>query len=108
MSDKNHNLDLEYKILKSLSSKPMTTQREVASELDLSLGKTNFLIKSLLERGYVKLGNFRKSDNKIGYLYVLTPEGVITKSKLARQYLHMKSEEYNKLKKEIETLRNEI
>jgi len=100
--------DLEYKILKNLEMNPKMTQREVALKLDLSLGKTNFVIRSLLERGFVKLTNFRKSDNKIGYLYLLTPEGVSNKSKLAQQYLKLKSEEYASLEKEIANLRNEI
>ena len=100
--------DAELKILRILEENPKSTQRQVALELNLSLGKTNYLIRSLLDKGYVKLTNFRKSDNKVGYLYLLTPKGVANKSILAQKFLQRKSEEYARLKEEIENLRKDL
>ena len=80
------------------------TQRQMASELGLSLGKTNYVVRALVDKGWVKLSNFKRSDNKLGYLYLLTPEGVTEKSILAQNFLNRKSIEYNRLKKEIEKL----
>ena len=73
-----------------------------------SLGKTNYVVRALVDKGWVKLTNFKRSDNKIGYIYLLTPEGVSEKSVLAQNFLKRKSEEYNKLKIEIEMLKNEL
>ena len=101
-----HNSDLEYIILSKFIDNPHLTQRQLSKTLGLSLGKTNYLIRALFDKGWVKLNNFRKSDNKLGYKYILTPEGVETKRKLAKQFLINKSKEYNKLKKEIEKLTN--
>jgi len=98
----------QLKILKIFEENPKSTQRQVASKLDLSLGKTNYLIRSLLDKGYVKLSNFKRSDNKIGYLYILTPKGVFNKSKLTNSFIEHKSKEYNRLKEEIESLRNDL
>jgi len=103
-----HKSEFEYKILKNLEDNPRLTQRQMSTKLGLSLGKTNYLIRSLLDKGYVKLTNFRKSDNKIGYLYLLTPDGVLNKTKLAQQFLQRKSEEYARLKEEIESLRKQL
>ena len=84
------------------------TQRQMAKELGLSLGKTNYVVRALVDKGWVKLTNFKRSDNKLGYIYLLTPEGVSEKSILAQNFLKRKSEEYNKLKIEIEMLKNEL
>ena len=80
----------------------------MAKELGLSLGKTNYIVRALVDKGWVKLSNFKRSDNKLGYIYLLTPEGVSEKTVLAQNFLKRKSEEYNKLKKEIEMLKNEL
>jgi len=96
--------DLEYKILKNIEINPSLTQRQLAKELDVSLGKVNYVIRSLLDIGWVKIDNFRKSDNKIGYLYLLTPEGITQKTIITQQFLKRKIEEYDNLKKEIEEL----
>lgn len=98
----------EYKILKNVEKNPNITQRQMAKELGLSLGKTNYIIQALIQRGWVKLDNFKKSNSKIGYIYLLTPEGLSKKSKLAQNFLAMKSNEYNELKKQIEQLKEEI
>ena len=103
-----HKSDAEYIILRILKDNPKVTQREMAKELGLSLGKTNYVVRALIDKGWVKLSNFKRSDNKLGYIYLLTPEGMAKKSILAQNFLKRKSEEYNRLKKEIEILKNEL
>ena len=103
-----HKSDTEYIILKILKDNPKMTQRQMAKELGLSLGKINYVVRALVDKGWVKLTNFKRSDNKLGYIYLLTPEGVSEKSVLAQNFLKRKSEEYNKLKIEIEILKNEL
>ena len=99
--------DSEYIILKLLEQNPKLTQRQVALELGVSLGKTHYLIRALVDKGLVKLGNFKNSNNKISYLYVLTPKGISEKSELAKAFLSRKRKEYIKLKSEIEELMQE-
>ena len=99
--------DTEYKILKILERNPQRTQRQVAGELGLSLGKTHYLIRALINKGLVKLGNFKTSNNKIGYLYLLTPEGLVKKSELAQSFLLRKRQEYERLSEEITELMKE-
>ena len=99
--------DNEYKILKIFQDNPNATQRQVAKELNLSLGKTNYIIRALVDKGWIKLSNFRRSDNKLGYIYLLTKQGIAEKSVLTQIFLRKKSEEYNRLKKEIEMLKKE-
>ncbi len=103
-----HKSDTEYLVLKKLENNPRLTQRELSVELGLSLGKTNYVIKALVDKGWLKLNNFKRSDNKLGYIYLLTPRGISGKTILARNFLMRKSEEYNKLKVEIEKLKNEL
>ena len=104
MKERKIQSDLEYKILKNIEANPNLTQRQLAKELDISLGKVNYIIRALLDIGWVKIDNFRKSDNKIGYLYLLTPEGIAQKTIITQQFLQRKIEEYDNLKKEIEEL----
>ena len=101
-------IDNKYKLLKIIKENPEMTQRQLSKALGLSLGKTNYLIHSLLSKGWVKLENFRRSNNKSGYLYLITPSGIEEKSVLARKFLKRKSAQYNRLKKEIEILKSEI
>ena len=103
-----HKSDTEYIILKILKDNPKMTQRQLSKELGLSLGKTNYVIHALIDKGWMKLSNFKRSDNKLGYLYLLTPEGMTEKTVLAQNFLRRKSEEYNRLKEEIEILKNEL
>ena len=103
-----HKSDAEYIILRILKDNPKVTQREMAKELGLSLGKTNYVVRALIDKGWVKLSNFKRSDKKLGYIYLLTPEGLSEKTTLAQNFLNRKSEEYNRLKKEIEILKNEL
>ena len=100
--------EINYKILKILESNPNLSQREMAEELGVSLGKTNYVLKALINRGFIKLNNFRKSNNKLGYAYKLTPSGISRKSLLAKRFLQNKIEEFNSLQIEIEKLKKEF
>ena len=100
--------DIEYTVLKVLKDNPAMTQRQLSKELGLSLGKTNYVLHTLMDKGLMKLSNFKRSDNKVGYLYLLTPEGIEEKSVLAKNFLERKSGEFNRLKKEIEILKREL
>ena len=90
-----NNSEEELEILRKIEENPNLTQRQIAEHLGLSLGKINYLIKALLGKGMVKVDNFRKSDRKLGYLYLLTPEGVERKRKLTLLFLQRKAEEFD-------------
>ena len=90
-----------FNVLRKINSKPKSTQRELAEELGFSLGKLNYCLKSLKDKGFVKIKNFKKNPNKINYIYVLTPKGISEKSKLTINFMKRKMEEYDELKKEI-------
>ena len=100
--------ELEYKVLRWLEKNPNITQRQLAKELGVSLGKTHYLISSLIKVGWVKLDNFKRSDNKVGYMYLLTPKGVNEKAKITKTFLVRKENEYQQLKHEIEQLKSEV
>ena len=102
------NQELEYQVLKLLENNPHFTQRQLAEELGVILGKTHYLIKSLTNVGWVKLHNFQKSENKWGYAYLLTPKGIVEKSIITSRFLKRKQTEYNQLRKEIEQLKEEV
>jgi EPS-associated MarR family transcriptional regulator len=104
---KTNQIDTEYTVLKVLKDNPAMTQRQLSKELGLSLGKTNYVLHTLMDKGLMKLSNFKRSDNKVGYLYLLTPKGIEEKSILAKNFLERKSAEYYKLKDEIEILKSE-
>jgi EPS-associated MarR family transcriptional regulator len=87
---------------------PTASQRSLALALGISLGKTNFLLRELLKKGLVKAENFRRSDNKLAYLYLLTPSGVVAKARLTQTYLQRKEAEYKRLQEEIAALRSEV
>jgi EPS-associated MarR family transcriptional regulator len=93
-----------YKLLKLLHENPEMNQRQIASELGLSLGKVNFCVKALVEKGWVKVGNFRRNPNKKAYCYLLTLKGIEEKSMVTMRFLERKHKEYEKLKREIEEL----
>lgn len=99
--------EYRYKILKSLEANPEISQRELAGELGISLGRVNFCIQALVEKGLVKAKNFRNSKNKKGYAYFLTPRGIEDKAKITVQFLKIKIAEHEALKKEIKELREE-
>lgn len=94
-------------VLRLLEASPALTQREMAREMGISLGKANYCLRALLGKGFVKVQNFRNSPNKRGYVYLLTPEGVAAKASLTRDFLARKIEEYDALKLEIERLQRE-
>lgn len=93
--------------LRLLEANPDLSQRELARALGISLGKTNYCVRALLDKGLIKMQNFRNSDNKLGYAYLLTPAGIAAKTDLTRRFLKIKTQEYEILKREIEQLRRE-
>ena len=99
---------LRFEVMRAIEAQPEKSQREIARELGVSLGGVNYAMKALVERGLVKAKNFGRSDNKLGYVYVLTPEGIKQKSELAANFLSWKLEEYEVLRQEIEALRIEV
>ena len=100
--------ELEYRLLKLLEQQPDMTQRQIAKELNVSLGKTHYLVKSLIDVGWVKLENFQRSDNKWGYAYLLTPIGIVEKAAITVRFLARKQWEYTQLQKEIDQLQEEV
>ena len=102
------NQELEYRALKLLDQQPDLTQRQLSKALGVSLGKTNYLLKSLIDVGWVKLDNFQKSDNKWGYAYFLTPSGVAEKAAITIRFLKRKKQEYSELQSEIAQLQQEV
>jgi len=102
------NQELEYKTLKVLEQHPQMTQRQLSKELGVSLGKSHYVLKALVEVGWIKLENFQRSDNKLGYAYLLTPAGVLEKAKITRRFLLRKQQEFEQLKREIEQLQTEV
>jgi MarR family transcriptional regulator, temperature-dependent positive regulator of motility len=99
---------LHYYILKHLKDNPHMTQRQLAKILGVSLGKTNYMIRSLLDIGWLKLGNFKRSNNKMGYAYLLTPKGLADKVTVTKQFLDRKRAEYKQLTSEINALELEV
>uniref|UniRef100_A0A7C4VS13 MarR family EPS-associated transcriptional regulator n=1 Tax=Desulfatirhabdium butyrativorans TaxID=340467 RepID=A0A7C4VS13_9BACT len=95
-------------LLKYLQAHPQTSQRELADMLGVSLGKLNYCLKALIEKGWVKVGNFSRSPRKKGYAYLLTPRGIQAKTQLTVQFLQRKMDEYDRLRQEIEALQQEI
>lgn len=103
MSDDN----TSYGLLKTLEDNPSLSQRDLAKRLGISLGKVNFCLNALIEKGCLKVKNFRNSDNKLAYAYLLTPHGVEQKARMTVEFLQIKVQEYEKLRAEIEELRRE-
>jgi len=96
------------RLLREIKNTPDVTQRELSSNLGVSLGKINFLLNALIQKGYVKANNFRNSHNKVAYVYLLTPRGLEEKARITYQFLMRKTAEYDALKREIEKLRKEV
>ncbi len=99
--------EYRYKILKLVAAKPEISQRELAKNLGISLGKANFCLKALIEKGLLKATNFRNSQNKLAYMYLLTPNGVEEKSSITLRFLKAKMQEYELLQAEINLLMQE-
>ena len=91
----------QFNVLRKINSNPNISQRDLANELNLSLGKINYCLKALKSKGLVKIRNFNKSKNKMGYAYILTPKGISEKTKITINFMKRKMEEYDELKKEI-------
>ena len=96
-----------YGLLKTLENNPSLSQRDLAKRLGISLGKVNFCINALVEKGCLKVNNFRNSDNKLAYAYLLTPKGVEQKARMTVEFLQIKVQEYERLRAEIEELQRE-
>jgi len=95
-------------LLKLIERSPGLSQRDLARELGVSLGKTHYVLRALVEKGWVKANNFRRNDNKLAYAYLLTPVGVSEKIRMTRDYLRQKELEYTAIVAEIESLRREV
>ena len=95
------------KILRILEEDPQISQRELARQLDISLGKANYCLQALIEKGWIKANNFKNSNNKKAYMYLLTQRGVVEKTRVTARFLKRKMTEYEALQREIEILRRE-
>jgi EPS-associated MarR family transcriptional regulator len=90
-----------FNVLRKISNKPESTQRELAEDLGFSLGKLNYCLRALNNKGLIKMKNFKKNPNKMNYIYVLTPKGITEKTALTLNFMQRKMREYDELKKEI-------
>ena len=97
-----------YRLLKLLEANPEFSQRQLAGELGVSVGKINFCLRALLQKGLVKVRNFRDSNNKLAYAYYLTPKGAQAKVRATAQFLQRKIKEYREIEREIEQLKREV
>ena len=103
MSEETH-----YQVFKLIEKTPSITQRELAKELGVSVGKANYCLKALVDKGWVKTNNFKNSNKKLAYFYILTPSGIEQKAKITVNFLKRKISDYEELKQEIEMLKNEV
>ncbi len=106
MNDKQE--DTRFRVLRLLQENPEMSQRQIADSLGISLGGVNYCVRALIDKGLVKVKNFRNSDNKMAYAYFLTPKGIANKTTLATRFLKRKLLEYEMLKAEIASLEQEI
>lgn len=101
------NTDEEYlKLLREINKDPEISQRNLSNELDISLGKINYCLKALKTRGLIKIKNFKKNKDKIGYLYYLTPKGIAEKTNITIKFMKLKMKEYDELKKELNSMKS--
>jgi EPS-associated MarR family transcriptional regulator len=100
--------EIHLKVLRELEGNPDLTQRQLAHQLGVSLGKANYCLKALIDKGFIKARNFKNSDNKRAYLYVLTPRGIEEKSRISVSFLRRKLEDFEALRSEIEELQAEV
>lgn len=99
--------EVRYRLLTLLKANPELSQRAVARELSISLGKVNFCLQALMSKGWIKATNFKNSRNKSAYMYLLTPRGIEAKARITAKFLQIKMREYEALKSEIERIRSE-
>ena len=100
--------EIHYHVLKHIEENPSITQRELAKELGVSVGKVNYCLKALIDKGWIKANNFKNSNKKLAYFYILTPSGIEQKAKITVNFLKRKINDYEELKKEIEMLQKEV
>lgn len=100
--------DVRFRVLRMLEERPDLSQRQMAEELGVSLGAVNYCLKALVEKGQVKIRNFRAANNKLRYAYVLTPGGLAEKTRLTGRFLKRKMAEYEALKAEIEAIQESL
>ena len=96
------------KVLREIEANPEITQRELAQQLGVSLGKVNYCLKALIDRGWVKANNFRNSSNKVAYAYLLTPSGIEEKARITVRFLKQRIQDYEQIKREIAELEAEV
>ena len=108
MTQNSDTLEYDYRVLQLIEERPDISQRELASQLGVSVGKANYVLSALIERGLVKAENFKRSNNKAGYLYLLTPKGISDKGLITARFLKRKVEEYERLKAEIADIQSKI
>jgi len=96
------------KILRILEQDPAISQRDLARQLGISLGKTNYCLQALIEKGWIKARNFKNNNNKIAYMYVLTRRGIVERARVTARFLDRKVTEYEALQREIAVLRREL
>ena len=99
--------DVRYELLRQLNLEPAASQRSLATRMGVSVGKVNYCLRALVHKGLVKANNFRRSDNKLAYAYVLTPAGIEEKAELTHNFLQRKMAEFEKIQREIDELRRE-
>ena len=100
--------NLRFRVLRLLQGKPEMSYRQIASELGVSVGGIHYCLKALAGKGLIKIRNFRTSDNKFRYAYVVTPDGIAQRAKLTSKFLQQKLTEYENLKAEIEAIQREV
>lgn len=100
--------EIHYRILKAIEENPFMSQRELAAHLGVSLGKTNYCLKALVEKGMIKAGNFTSNPNKSVYAYLLTPKGIKEKASVTLRFLERKMGEYEQIKQEIASLKADV
>lgn len=97
-----------YELIRLLEANPEMSQRDAARELGISLGKTNYCLRALAQKGWIKISNFKNSQNRTAYSYLLTPRGIEAKARLTLRFLQIKMREYESLRIEIDQLRREV
>ncbi len=100
--------DTYFRVMRLLEANPDLTQRQLADSLGVSVGGLNYCLKALIQKGFVKVSNFRQSKNKFGYIYLLTPAGAGEKARLTASFLQRKMQEYEAIKAEIEALTKDV
>lgn len=107
MSEPSISDELRYQLLKKIADNPEASQRELAKMIGISVGKTNYCMRALINAGLIKAGNFSRSRRKLNYIYILTPKGITEKTAVTLRFLRFKQIEFKKLEKEIKRLKRE-